>query len=138
MNKSKTNKNKVNTLVLTGDDMKDIHQIMQTNQIPIVNNPDLSKYPKVTRVIVIPNAKDRKLFGNDTRAIIGYIGEIESYNNKNCKWKHSTHGRSWNTMVNIDKPMLVDLKTLGIVSNYNKVKCQNQGGIGYCNSYFKL
>ncbi len=135
-----TNKNKVDTLVLTGDDMKDIHQIMQTNQIPIVNNPDLTKYPKVTRVIVIPNAKDRKLFGIHTKAIIGYTNKhmITKYTKENCNWKHSTHGRKWNTMVNIDKPMLVDLDTLAIVSNFNKVKCQNQGGIGYCNSYYKL
>ena len=133
-----TNKKTVNTLVLTGDDMKDIHQVMQTGQIPIVNNPDLSKYPKVNRVIIIPNAKDRKLFGKDTRAIIGYIGSVDRYNKTNCKWNHSTHGRTWNTMVNIDKPMLVDLPTLGIVSNYTKVNCQVQGGIGYCNSYFKL
>lgn len=135
-----TNKNKVNTLVLTGDDMKDIHQVMQTGQIPIVNNPDLNKYPKVNRIIIIPNSKDRKLFGIHTRAIIGYINTEKTglYNEKKCKWKHSTHGRNWNTMVEIDKPMIVDLTTLGIVSNYNKVRCQNQGGIGYCNSYFKI
>jgi hypothetical protein len=134
-----TNINNVNTLVLTGDDMKDIHQVIQTGQIPIVNNPNLSRFKNsINRIIIIPNASDRKLFGTSTRAVIGYITSVDKYNKKNCKWRHSTHGRDWNTMITINKSMLVDLPTLAIVSNYNKVKCQNQGGIGYCEAYFKL
>jgi uncharacterized protein YvpB len=130
----------VNTLVITGDDMADLNQVLQTGEYVSVKRPDLSKYPNVKKVIIVPHSKNQKLWGEHACAVIADLDRQNTTDFKPelSKWKQAQWDRKWNKIIKVKKARAINLRELSYMSTFYEVNCRVAGGIGYCNSYFKL